>query len=134
MLALLMAAQVAAAFNMECVGRTQQIEIVGPLQAKVNSDVPFAITIRVDLESGNWCSGLCTESFPLKGLTERYIVLASTDSSAGEIIIDDETTVQRETGEYVHRIRLGSLEHLSTNYTKAVCQRAAFTGLPAKRF
>lgn len=129
-----LAVAAAMAFNMQCAGRAQVIQITGPFQSKTTSDQPFAETFRVDLETGRWCSGPCVKTFPLKGVTEHFITLDAHDSSEGETIIDDEMIVHRETGDYIARTRFGSLFSMAVNYTKAVCERAPFTGFPARKF
>lgn len=134
MLALLLAAQVASAFNMDCVGRAQVIEVTGPLQAKTTSDVAYSVTYRVDLETGKWCAGPCEMTFPLKSVTESYITFSAHDTSSGALIIDDETNVQRETGAYIARTRFGTVELMTVTLIKAACNRAPFTGFPAKKF
>jgi hypothetical protein len=117
---LLLAAQVAAAFNLQCSGK----EVLG---SDYKDAFPFADEIRIDLTSMRWCDGSCPSTHPITGVNATEIVFQYQQPADGGM----QRFVNRESGDYVFRIRddTSALMLQSGN-----CVPRPFTGFPAKKF
>jgi len=115
-------AAAAAAFNLVCAGNT----IFG---ADWKHKTAFEITLRVDLQSGRWCSHACKETQRIYGLSATQIVFEAEDSSGSGTL----NMVNRESGAYIFRIRedMGKVPIISQI---GVCRRAPFSGFPRQQF
>lgn len=122
-----LALQGAAAFNLVCTGT----HTWGEMFKKPLVENRVQVTYRVDLDRGRWCSGKCETTAPLYGVTDTQIIFRlSEDKDAGA---DSITRVSRESGEYFNRDRWLLGDGL-VSMTIGACERAPFTGFPAKRF
>ena len=133
-MSVLFVAAAVAAFNLECAvtGTTTS----GPMTfgRKPTSEWHAAKTLRIDLDAGRWCEGDCKETAPIVGMSETVLLLKGSDSSDADKFMDNETYINRETGEFVFRSRMGSLENLLVIMVRGPCRRLPFTGFPTKLF
>lgn len=122
-----MAGTVAAAgmaFNLICSGSAYTVQsLMGPRQ-NVRS---FEETYRVDLAKQRWCKEACIASSELAQVTPTTIVFERDERG----VVDDTVTfVNRESGRFVHRVRLQGF----TDLWEGQCRKAQFTGFPARKF
>lgn len=122
-------AAVAAAFNLVCHGTAyHSSHLLGPKE----NEHQFEIIYHVDLGAGRYCAGPCTVTSPIKQITDTMIVFEMEER--GKL---DDTLVyaDRESGRYFDRVRhFTSPDFLLVDMAEGQCERAPFTGLPAKKF
>jgi hypothetical protein len=113
----------AAAFNLVC--HTAYIGVAGDAPQKVNTSTgPF---FKVDLGSGKYCAGSCSETFPIAKVTETELFLNMEDTPAKKIYL----RISRESGEYISNISFGKgLPNIETG----TCESQPFTGFPKRKF
>lgn len=121
-----LALQGAAAFNLICTGTYTS----GELLARPEETRQVQVTLRVDLARGRWCGGTCETTAPIHRVTDTQITFRYEDNR--RLDTDTITTVNRESGEYFDRERFLSFNRYSM--TMGTCERAPFTGFPARRF
>ena len=116
-----------AAFNLICTGTTFLGS--GTDALKKENQFAYSETFRVDLHSGRWCSGNCATTSPIYSVDPTKIMLKlEEDKTMGwESFI----LLNREDGSILDRTKMGGeLMAMSTGN----CERAPFTGFPARRF
>jgi hypothetical protein len=121
---LLAAAAVASTFNLLCSG---EVKSFGAGEA---GSEPFEKIYRVDLDSGKWCEGECSEQKPLAKVTGTSLTLEDELTEGATNRTERMSMVSRETGEFVSKsIALASYGRLSLFY-RGRCDVAQFTGFP----
>ena len=121
---LLAAATVASTFNLVCAG---EVKSFGAGEA---GSEPFETIYRVDLDSGTWCEGECSEQKPLAKVTGTTLTLEDELTEGATSRSERMSMVSRETGEFVSKsITLASYGRLSLFY-RGQCEVAPFTGFP----
>jgi hypothetical protein len=117
-------AAAALAFNLICTGTTTTGELMDFDKPKT----PVTVVLRVDLEKNRWCSGDCKSTAAIKELRETSIIFRMGEDDNG----DDFFYVNRETGELLDRTRSFALKWITL--TQGQCEKAPFTGFPARKF
>lgn len=121
---LLAAAAVASTFNLVCAG---EVKSFGAGEA---GSEPFETIYRVDLDSGTWCEGECSEQKPLAKVTGTTLIFEDELEEGATSRTERMSMVSRETGELLSKsITLASYGKLSLFYT-GQCEAAPFTGFP----
>lgn len=127
------AAQTVAAFNLVCTGTYTSGQFMGRTEERR----PAAIVFRVDLDSGRWCSGDCTTTASIQRVSETQIVFRQRGdimhSQSGDMT-DEGTIVNRENGELLDRERYWLGNQMRYRMITGTCERAPFSGFPARRF
>ena len=114
----------AATFNLVCTGATTN----GPMFDINAKGSPVRTVIRVDLDSGRWCSGDCATTSEINEIQETSIIFRAKEDERG----DDFFAVNRESGKFIDRTRSFSINW--STLTIGTCEKAPFTGFPARRF
>ena len=84
----------------------------------------------MDLDSGKWCEGECSEQKPLAKVTGISLTLEDELTEGATSRTERMSMVSRETGEFVSKsIILGSYGKLSLYYS-GQCEAAPFSGFP----
>jgi hypothetical protein len=120
----------AAAFNLVCSGTIA----AGSMSDLVNPQkkTPIEVVYRIDLHEGRYCTGDCASTLPIYRVTDAQIVFQfSEDKDAGT---DSLEMVNRESGEYLSRSRFFGLTPPAFIMTQGTCEKARFTGFPARKF
>lgn len=123
-----LALQVAAAFNLVCAGH-YKVELKALSSINMTEGTPFAITYRIDLERGRFCTNDCASTEALANVTETEIVFRG-DPVRQDDATGNDTRVNRETGAYASTITLSDEIVLFDG----TCRRAPFTGFPPGGF
>src|SRR5688572_22029831 len=99
-----------AAFNLICTGTLTS-----------NMGVrPSATTYRVDLDLRRYCFDDCTETHPIRAVTDREIIFHDAQYPNGN---KHRRVVNRESGRMFDHVVLGKIEMT----TDAICKSAPFT-------
>lgn len=110
-----------AAFDLVCAGTTSILSDTAALQ-KQQLNVHF----RIDLDAGRWCEGECKETNLLVAVTDTKIVLENIRNSD----VLEMRQISRESGKLSGYGFFGP-----TSFAEdANCERAEFSGFPAKKF
>jgi hypothetical protein len=114
--------QAAVAFNLVC----------SVTSVSEGRSTPATIVYRVDLDASRYCTDDCRQTLSLARTTESDIVFQDGPSPYTGLL--NHTRVSRESGNYFSRISgsMGSIEMLIV--TTGSCERAPFTGFPARQF
>lgn len=114
----------AAAFNLSCSGESYYYkQLLGPKEGVT----PYHTTIRIDPDRRRWCHDECESTLDMVEVSDRYLVFIK---EVRGTLDDTDFIVSRETGRLFRRTRLGEFVSIS----EAQCERAPFTGFPARRF
>lgn len=117
------AASAANAFNLVCAG------MMMPLDRSAAPE-PINFELRIDLDAKRWCRGDCSETIPIQAVGETVILLEAYE--LGALFIS--TTVNRESGNYESKSEASIGGRPAGNAIFATCERAPFTGFPARKF
>lgn len=109
-----------AAFNLVC-AVTETTSVNG-----ATTERRFQRVFRIDLTRGRWCDGACTESRPVVNAGALHLSLYRRDFPTGGARL----SINRETGALLESFIQGNYRLSATG----PCERARFTGLPARRF
>lgn len=115
---------VAMAFNLICTGEASLSK--GAFTPRENV-TQVTKTYRVDLERERWCEDACVETRPIYQVGDGAIVLSARETEPGD---DQITMINRESGEWLDRVRAVGLVAMTTGK----CEKASFTGFPARKF
>jgi len=112
-----------AAFNLVCSGTTH----IGDVKKEHQS--AYAQTFRIDLDAQRWCWGKCETTEPIYSVsaTEIMLKLAQDKAAGNETFI----SLNRENGAVLDRTKF-NFQLFIMNTGK--CEKAAFSGFPAKKF
>jgi hypothetical protein len=117
----------AVAFNLVCTGTS----FIGTgLDAlKKENQSSYTETFRIDLDSERWCSGKCETTDPIYRVSRTKIVLKfEQDEKIGS---ESFILLNREDGSILDRTKVsGAFMFMNTGK----CERAPFSGFPARRF
>lgn len=118
-----------AAFNLVCSGTF----VVGSMNDIVTQKkTPTEVVYRIDLNEGRFCTGNCANTSPIYRVTDTQIIFeASEDKDAGSDTLE---MVNRESGQYLNRLRFLDLTTPTIIMTQGVCEKAPFTGFPVRKF
>lgn len=115
--------QAVMAFNLICSGTSTRFN---PDEGEIRTN--FTLVIRVDLESSRWCHSDCEETIPIANVTATTIQFQ--DFRSGDLPITISQSVNRESGNYQMVLRAVDGGVVRSGR----CERAPFTGFPARRF
>ncbi|WP_411341377.1 hypothetical protein V6U71_05925 [Sphingopyxis sp. J-6] len=113
-----------AAFNLICSGTSTAGAILD--LDKPRSAVQ--LVLRIDLEKNRWCSGDCSTTSEIQDVRETKIIFRMSEDDQG----DDLFYVDRETGDFLDRKRSFAINWIIL--AQGNCEKAAFTGFPARKF
>ena len=124
-----LAAAMTATFNLVCSGTAwHSSELLGPKE----NERTFEFVYRVDLASRRYCVGACTSTAPINKITDTQIIF---DLEERAELDDTLRYVSRETGKYWDRERhFLPPKSLLVDMAEGTCERAPFTGFPARKF
>lgn len=117
----------AMAFNLVCTGTTYIGSGMDALKKENRS--PYSETFRIDLGAERWCSGKCVTTSRIYRFSQTRIMLKLEQDD--RIGLESFISLNREDGSIVDRTK-ASEEFIIMNTGK--CERAAFTGFPARKF
>ena len=113
----------AAAFNLVCTGTT----FIGGVRKENQS--PFNETYRLDLSAKRWCAGSCPRTNEILSADERSIMLKN--DSDEKVNFESFILLNREDGSVLDRTKIdGQLWVMNSGR----CERAVFSGFPARKF
>lgn len=119
-------------FDLQCIGKT----FIGNMMdfTKAGNWSQANVIYKVDFIEGRWCVGKCEETFPLKGINDKFIIMDHEEEK--DPYYDKDIFVNRETGDLIDRMRMGFPNSKDTTIimTTANCTRKPFSGFPARKF
>ncbi|CAN5361128.1 hypothetical protein BH10PSE14_BH10PSE14_28990 [soil metagenome] len=110
-----------AAFDLICVGTSTQTK-----NGVEQRPAPLESRLRIDLDADRWCGGPCDETAHFEKIEERKLTFF--DQNIGSFV--NTLTINRESGAYFFYRLSGRDAEIAT----AHCERAPFSGFPARKF
>ena len=112
-----------AAFNLVCSGTT----FIGDIKKENQS--AYSETFRIDLDERRWCAGTCETTNQVFSVSTTEIILKlEQDKETG---YESFISLNRENGSILDRNKINyQLIYMHTGK----CERAPFTGFPARKF
>lgn len=124
---MLATAGAADTFDLLCAGQVSTESIAE------NKTESYSHRYRVDLASGQWCEGDCSEINLIAKVNPGSIVFENVDKDAPSERVRQINNVSRETGQhlalYTYRSSAGPMSILTIRW-RGICERADFSGFP----
>lgn len=115
-------------FNLVCSGTMERHDF------ETDAREPYSMTLRIDLNSRQWCEAACTEVLQIFDVTPAQITLQDQDSGEDAFHMRTSHFVDRRTGaHHMLIISQGTISGRSTASWEGMCTPAPFSGIPTPR-
>jgi hypothetical protein len=116
-------------FDLVCPGnQVSGLRSAGALGLQGQKAEKVTLYFRVDISAKRWCGGDCLKTADINEVTDRTIMLVrDKDEQIGFV---SELGMNREDGSFIKRTIVGDFVAVTTG----TCERATFSGFPARRF